>query len=74
MYKLFPFQHFQYETSFCKNAKEHQGYLFAPISTIHGGVHTYVGALGSVKVENKHDALLYIRKIYATAKMLRDIW
>lgn len=67
-------QHFQYETSFCKDAEKHQGYLFAPINTFHGGVHSYVNALGRIKIGDMKQARMYVKKIKGTAKMLRDIW
>lgn len=67
-------QSFQYETSFCKEANKHQGYLFAPINTIHGGVHSYVNTLGKIKIGDFGQAKLYFKKIQGTTKMLRGIW
>ena len=71
---VFIHQHFQFETSFCKDAEKHQGYLFAPISTVHGGVHTYVRDLGRIKIGDMGQAKMYLKKIKGTTKMLRDIW
>ena len=52
----------------------HQGYLFAPISPVHGGVHTYVQALGKLKIGDIADVELYLKKILRLKKVLRDIW
>ena len=69
-------QCFQFETSFCKEAEKHQGYLFAPISTVYGGVHTYVGQLGQITIGigDVNQAKLYFKKIHGLIKMLRFIW
>ena len=60
----------------------HQGYLFAPISPVHGGVHTYVQALGKLKIGDianvefgrSSNVELYLKKILRLKKVLRDIW